>query len=291
MTMRSTRQPGDLDRMLIAGDPAPPRTLVSEGVEHALDEIGIAIVSHARRRAGERPRRRIAKSRGLVLIAAAVVSIAGGAAAATRLLSAHTGQYARGWEIKAGGPGEYLRMSGHDFCQVALRLSSDIPYPAGYEAWRPWVLISELQVPRVTTTGACASRGGADEVSTGATHGFFAMSGFCAWVYAWRHDTLAGDTAGAGHAGAVIEAAPRWKAVTAEDPHPSAGPLRNTRGGLTGNTSIFGWFLPFRSAVLHGDLSTVQRLIASHYGTAGCSYFDPPASSHGGTVLPARWRP
>jgi hypothetical protein len=38
--------------------------------------------------------------------------------------------------------------------------------------------------------------------------------------------------------------------------------------------------------VLRGDTTTVDGLIASNYGTAGCSYFDPPASSDGGTVNP-----
>jgi hypothetical protein len=74
--------------------------------------------------------------------------------------------------------------------------------------------------------------------------------------------------------------------VIAEDPHPTAGPLHRTPHGLDGDKSIFGWFLPFRRAVLSGDTATVNELIASNYGTAGCSSFVPAARSHGGTVNP-----
>jgi len=58
---------------------------------------------------------------------------------------------------------------------------------------------AQQQVPRVRPTGSCASRGGADAVSTGATHGFFAMGAFCAWVYAWRE----------GYGRALLQAAER----------------------------------------------------------------------------------
>ena len=136
--------------------------------------------------------------------------------------------------------------------------------------------------------GSCGSHNQASraQVSTGAVRGFFAMSAFCAWVYSWRDAMLAGDQDIAQQAAAEIGAASGWNAVRAEDQHLTAGPLHDTRFGLQGGHSLFGWFLPFQHAVARGDIATVERLIASNYGTAGCSYFKPPARSHGGTVNP-----
>ena len=112
------------------------------------------------------------------------------------------------------------------------------------------------------------------------------MSAFCAWVYDWRDAKRAGDEAIAQRAADAIGQAPRWQAVRAEDEQPTASPVHQTRSGLQGQHTLFGWFLPFRDAVLRGDITTVDHLIASNYGTAGCSYFKPPPSSHGGTVNP-----
>jgi hypothetical protein len=73
------------------------------------------------------------------------------------------------------------------------------------------------------------------------------MSAFCAWVYDWRGATPDGDGARAARAASVIAGAPRWKAVVAEDPHPNPS--------LPPADSLFGWFLPFRSAVLRMSAS------------------------------------
>ncbi len=213
--------------------------------------------------------------------------IGGTATAATTLLTARTGQYAKSWQIRAGGPGEYLRIGAPDFCRVAMQVSADIPFPPGYQSWRRWLLVA-AGVKRVNLSGACDSQtqGGRAEVSTGELRGSFAQSAFCAWVYDWRHAVRAPGQDGLRTAVAHIDAAPGWSAVTAEDPHPSAGPLHVTRDGLNGRHSIFGWFLPFRRAVDHGDVHRVDKLIASTYGGSGCRFLVPPAASHGGTVNP-----
>jgi hypothetical protein len=283
----------DTGRLLRAHDPIGGGVAMTDGLARALDELGADITCVPRpARERRRTRRWRLTPRSLLLSGAIVAVIAGGAAAATQLLSTHTGHYATGWEINAGGPGEYLRISGTGFCQAGLRLSSDLAYPPGYGGWRPWVLVAEEGVKHITSSASCGSDSaqappsGAHEVSTGALHGFFAMSSFCAWVYDWRHAKLSGNHDAAERAAEMIDGAPHWNAVLAEDPHPTAGPVHQERYGLTGQHSLFGWFLPFRSAVLRGDITQVDKLIASNYGTAGCSYFDPPASSHGGTTLP-----
>lgn len=277
----------DLTRRLAAADPVAPDLIRGGGVKDSLDRLGVAI--SATPRPADAPRRaRARRPRRVVVVAfAATAVLAGSAAAATTLLTARTGHYANGWQVKAGGPGEYLRIGAPDFCRVALRVSADIAYPRGYQAWRRWVLIT-TGVNRVRPSGACGSQtqGGRAQVSTGALRGTFAQSAFCAWVYDWRHAVRTHSQAGISAATAHIDAAPRWSAVRALDPHPSAGPLHHTRTGLNGRHSMFGWLLPFRSAVDHGEARRVDQLIVSTYGDIGCRFLVPPAASHDGTVNP-----
>jgi hypothetical protein len=276
--------------LLKASDPLDGRDLDRGDVAEALDEIAETIMNRGRPRPsrGGSRRRVLAGPRRLLAVGAALLILAGGATAATKLLTADTGTYAKGWQIQAGGPGENLREAAPDFCRVALKLSSDIPYPPGYADWRPWVLVAEDGVSRVTSTGSCGSHNQSSraQVTSGATRGFFAMSAFCAWIYDWKNATTTENSIVAQRAAEEIDTAPRWSAVRAEDPRLTAGPLHTTRYGLRGQHSLFGWFLPFRDAVARRDITTVDGLIASNYGTAGCSYFKPPAASHSGTVNP-----
>jgi hypothetical protein len=159
-----------------------------------------------------------------------------------------------------GGPGEALDPAAPDFRQVALEVASDIAYPAGYESWRNFLISDEIR-----------AAGGEGLESTGALHGWLAASAYCAWVHVWRQADLNGDEATAAAASKVIAAAPGWKAVTDEDPHPDATVL-----GDEGSTqySLFGWMLPYRHAVLAGDRGAVEQLLASGYGDK-CWTSDP----------------
>jgi hypothetical protein len=283
-----------LDHALTAANPVATGMLARAELEARLDELGAELTlqpqePHAQR---ERRRRRVRlprTARGVALAGAIGVLLAGAATAATVLLTTYTGQYNKGWEVQAGGPGENLLMGAPDFCQAALKLSSDITYPSGYESWRPWVLIAETGQPKVTTTGACGSNSPGGEgrptlTSTGALHGWFAMSAFCAWVYDWRAAENSGDTSEVTHAALVIAGALTWPAVVAEDPHPS----QSVPGDLgTTHPSLFGWFIPFQSAVASDDSAAVATLLSSDGGHSQCTLFDPPADSHSGTVNPS----
>jgi len=108
-------------------------------------------------------------------------------------------------------------------------------------------------------------------VSTGALHGWFAASAFCSWVHAWRQADLVGDAGAASRAAQMVSAAPTWKAVTDEDPHPDASVPGD--GGSTQYT-LFGWMLPYRNAVLADDRGRVEQLLANGYGDK-CSTSDP----------------
>jgi hypothetical protein len=193
-----------------------------------------------------------------------VALLGGGVATAAVALHAHSGIFASGPDVQPGGPGENLNLAAPDFRSVALKLSADIPYPAGYASWRDWVLTEQAPGP----AGATAN----DQVTTGALRGWFAASAFCAWVQDWRQAVREGNSSEAKQAAATVAAAPSWNAVTAEDPHPSAS-AANDPGAESG--TLFGWLLPYRSAVLSGDTAAVNQMLASGYGDGKCWLSDP----------------
>ncbi len=239
-------------------DPVAGADLGTSGIEEAMGRLAHAIV----RQPGARraPARRLK----LAFAAAIVAAIVGvGVAAAAGVFHARTGLFPSTTEIPMGGPDEELNPAAPDFRRVALQLSSDIPYPSGYASWRDLVITREIKT------------GGAGLETTGALRGWFAMSAFCAWVQDWRHATSAGDSSEAQQAAATIAAAPGWSAVTAEDPHPDPNAV-NDPGAETG--TLFGWFLPYRDAVLAGDTSRVDHLLATGYGDGRCWLADPARS-------------
>jgi hypothetical protein len=244
----------EVTRLLSAGDPVAAVPLSAPGVDAALDALGAAIVTIPV--SSRRPRRR---SRSLLAAAVAAAAVAiGVGVAAGAVLSAHTGRTMPKSQVPVGGPGEELDPAAPDFRSVALQISSDIPYPAGDASWRDLV-VADADDP-------------SGLVSSGALHGWFAMSAFCAWVRDWDHAVGAGDTAAASTAAQTIAQAPRWKAVTDEDPHPDPS-AANDPGAQTG--TLFGWLLPYRAAVLAGDRARVEHLLATGYGDGRCSLYDP----------------
>lgn len=273
-----------VNSLLRAADPLAPGSLDGDRLDRALDAVGAAIVARSVRRVSSRRRRWFATPRGILAIGAAVLAIGGAAAGARLFINAHTGVHPKGWEIKAGGPGEALNIAGTNFRQVALQLASDIPYPAGYSSWRNWV-VTVAASSQACTAGS--PRGCKTMVSSGTLRAGFAESAFCAWVYDWRQAKLSADGPSAGRAARVIDDASSWTAVVALDPHPSASPPY-TNPRRHGQMTIFGWLLPFRRAVINGDMSLVNQMLAANYGRAGCGYQRPPAGSDDGTVIPTR---
>ena len=248
-----------LDMLLEACDPIDRSALAGADLENALDEIGAAITARPRGRRPVAQRRRLPRSRAALVVGAAVVAL-GVAVATAAVLTAHTGSFPTKAEEKMGGPGEALNPAAPDFPDVALEVASDVPYPAGYESWRDFLISDEIR------TG-----GGAGLVSTGALHGFFAASAYCAWVQTWRQADVAGDVGTQARAAQMISAAPTWKAVTDEDPNPD--PSVPGDDGSTQYT-LFGWMLPYRDAVLAGDRARVEHLLATGYGDK-CWTSDP----------------
>jgi hypothetical protein len=264
-----------LVEMLEAADPVDRSRWSTHELESVLDEIGTSIMSRDRTAAGPVRRRRSRRKQRLVLLAGAAVVAATATVAVAATWSAHTGAFQPTAEdiakadpsqastlrsqLSMGGPGEFLDPSAPDFRDVALQVASDIPYPDRYESWRDFLITREIQF----------ADGGTE--SSGALHGWFAGSAFCAWVQAWRQARMEGDSAAAAQAAQVISAAPGWKAVTDEDPQPD--PSVTGDGGFRHYT-LFGWMLPYRDAVLAGDVARTEQLLANGYGDK-CWVDDP----------------
>ena len=197
MSDRGTREDHRLDRMLRACDPIRGRAPADSGLGAAFDSMIASIVSEPRqtprrRRFAKRPRATLAG------VAAFVVLSAGAAVAATQLfVPTYSHQYPPKGMIVGGGPGELLYVDGTDFRQIALRISSDIPYPNGYGSWRDYVISSEYQLQqagcRAPSTGGPAPRPGCKpKVPAGQLRGLFASTAFDAWVLDWRHNVMTG---------------------------------------------------------------------------------------------------
>jgi hypothetical protein len=252
-----------LDWMLRACDPIGGRVPAAPGIAAAFDSMLAVIVSEPRRaprrsRFANRPRAALA---GIAVFA---VLSAGVAVAATQLfVPTHTHEYPPKGMIVGGGPGELLNLDGTHFRQIALQISSDIPYPVGYGSWRDSVISVEYQLqchPR-RPTGRCFST---PRVPAGQLHGAFAAAAFDAWVLDWRHAMLTGRQAAAARDARVISGAVHWKAVTAWDPHPTT----SVPGDMgTTHPSTFGWMIPFIEAVRARDPARVKQIILSdRYG-------------------------
>ncbi len=132
--------------MLRACDPILGRAPADSGLGAAFDSMIGSIVSEPR----HTPRRRWFAKRPratLAGVAALVVLSASAAVAATQLfVPTYSHQYVPKGMAVGGGPGELLYIDGTDFRQIALRLSSDIPYPNGYASWRDDVISSQRQL-------------------------------------------------------------------------------------------------------------------------------------------------
>lgn len=255
--------------LLEQADPVRCADLASTRISDALDEIGVALVAAERPPRRRRPRRVLSSRRSLVLVGLAVAAIGAGTAIASGVLSAHTGLFASKSGATMGGPGEELNPAAPDIRQVALQVASDIPYPTGYASWRNFV-IDEQVIP--DSGEKDPGKFPAGLISTGALHGWFAASAFCAWVMDWRQQTLAGNSAAAAQAAQQIKQAPDWKAVRDEDPKPDPNAV-NDPGAEAG--TIFGWMIPYRDAVLAGDRARVEQLLATFYGDGKCQLSDP----------------
>jgi hypothetical protein len=238
-----------IDRLLVGCDPVGRRVAASPGLDAAFDLMTASIASQPRRRT----RRIVWTPRAVLAAVAAAGLLAAGAAAATKLFIPTR---SRG-PVMGSGIAELINVDGTDFPRVALRLSSDIPFPRRYGSWRNAVIGWDHQ----NQQDACAPGAAPDcmpKMPASQLHGDFAASAFSAWVLDWRREMTSASTAAAAYDARVIAGVLSWPAITAEDPHP-----RVSLPGDMGSThpSRFGWMIPIIRAVATGKVSMVDHAI------------------------------
>jgi len=144
-------------------------------------------------------------------VAMTVTGVAG--AAAADLFTARTGQGPSDAEdLRLGGPGEKLDLSGPDLGDVLAEESADIPFPSE-EARRQSLQIQVQQ--NAVEPGSEPMR-----ASTGAFRGWIADDAVCSWANDWARATRTGDADARAEAISMIQGAPRWSAVVQLDPEP-----------------------------------------------------------------------
>jgi hypothetical protein len=259
--------------------------------EPAAEELPVRRVRHRRRLRAPSARR------GVLLASVVGLVVAGGAAAATMILSTYTGQYASGRQVQEFGSGQFLRIGASGFCQAADQLAANIPFPTGdRQAWIDWSLLvdvgtsSEITIDQLCDTNGSLSHNadagtGADE-TTSSVQGMLAQSAFCSWTDAWLRASVSGDTAAASSAAGEIAGALQWPASQAYDPNPVATYMK----GNVVEGSLLGWFIPIQKAVQAGDSNTVKSLFTVDAQDAPpyageCAQYMPNAASDNGTVL------
>ncbi len=256
MAHRTHNRQHRIDRKVAECDPIHRRVPASHGIDTAFDLMTASIARQPRRR----PTRIARRPRALLVFVAALGLLGAGGAAATRVF-VPTRPHGM---IMGRGVGELINVDGTDFRRVALEISSDISYPPGYGSWRNSVISWEYE----NQQDACMPPvpGCMPKMPAGQLHGAFAASACGAWVVDWRNAMMAGRTALAARDARVIAGALRWKAISAEDPHPSM----STPGDMgTTQPSQFGWMIPIIQAVGTGDLARVDRAIVSDTSNGG----------------------
>jgi hypothetical protein len=252
-----------LDNYLRRSDPLAGTVLETPSIEAALDELGTHIMNLPDPTSHKWTRIRRPRFTRRIILAGAASLLVVTAAGAASILTAKTGERLPTKYVQAGGPGELLRTWAPDFCRVVLAGSSDIKYPVGYDSWRLNVLTFEDGILHPSATGDChvtQPKGKHLEVTMGAERGVFAMGAFCAWVNDFKSATLSGNSSEALIASREVAGAAAWGAVRAEDQHPGSG-------------TIFGFFLPFQSAVAASNATEVARMLVQP--RSGCAGFIP----------------
>lgn len=272
---RRSQTPDAVERLLRAADPLPPGGLRSPEIDSALDDIGSAILARPR---GTRPRSPSlwAGWRRLAMVLGTVGAVAGGGVAvASKLLSAHTGTYPRATvDVRSGGPGENLNLARADGLSVALQVSSEIPYPEGFQLWRDWLARIQVQesAPQPCPPGV-DHRTCPAIVSTGALQMRFAASAVCAWIVDWRQQSLAGHFSIAAMDLAEVDGARDWPTVRAV--MSSSRQAAAAATGVRSGDAVFGWLRPYPAHMHTGDVGAVDRLLATASTGRVCWSYDP----------------
>jgi hypothetical protein len=201
----------------------------------------------ADRQVTARRRRRAARLASVTL----AVAVAGaGTAAAAEFISTRTGQHLTGWEVDAGGAGEVLDLDGTDRDQVFDQVTSDIPFPPGYQAER-----------RYTLDFYPAEHGHA--VTEGVLRSLTARMSVCTWADAWVAADGDGDLASRTAATETLTAAVSWPDIHDNDQPDSVVTQ-------TGEHLSYNYWVPLLAqGARSGDRKAVLDAVADSFA---CSY-------------------
>lgn len=205
-------------------------------------------------------------------VAAAVLAVPAGLAAADGW-GARTGRSAADAEdLRLGGPGEHLDPAGADYAEVIEEETRDIRFPTA--AARRIALDSHVEDAR---------RGGGTEpgttsVSTGAIRGWTAIFAVCAWSNTWKRAIDAGDTALRDEAAAVLVTARTWPAITDLDPRQTTSmatmDVYDADTGVTttevhADPTQYYYLREVTRAVAAGDVDALAASLAAHANCLG----------------------
>lgn len=255
--MHGTSWTEEHNRLMV--DAAPPFPEASEAeLTRVWNQVAGAMQS-----GGKPPRRRGAFAVGAVIVA---VVLGTSGIAAAQLYSAHTGKGPSDAEdLRLGGPGERLDPAAPDYGRVIATKISDIPFPS--IGAREFAVQDQVHDARFAVPGA-------ERVAVGAIRAWVADAAVCAWSNQWAASTRVGNAVDRAEAIGMIEAAPRWSAVVALDPHPFS---RIETQQVTDNKgksrtehyrdeSQFYYLGALGDAVRGQNLDAVARLLAANNG-------------------------
>ena len=216
-------------------------------------------------------RSRVPRTSRLIIVVAVLALGCGGVAAAVTMLSAATGIYVRagGWNAKAIGTGEVIALGAPDDVSFGVKLTRDIPFAPGYQSWRA----SEIAFQTRLSGGPPA---GHAFVTSSVLRFTVAEAAVCSWLKYYVASRADGDTSAAKSAGARIEAAPTWPAITGYNYPSGLGSVAAAVGardaklvqalidaGDAGNCESFG---PFPPPGFHGANERAKIVAASRLG-------------------------
>ena len=228
-----------------------------------VDRFGDAFKTATLTERNARPMRRrllrFMRGSRLFAVTAVVLVGAGGAFAATKLLSVNSGQYVTSAGVAPGHTGELLNIGAHNALSIGTRDTRNIPFAPGYGAWHRGV----IQVNLADSSGQGPV--GAAVMSTGDLHALVEIAAACSWTHYWVTSMRAGDGRAAAVAARQIEQAP---AVL------SKGAI----GGIQPNG-----LGPTIDAIKAGDVNLVRAMIdaGAMIGDGSCGALGPTA------VIPA----
>lgn len=207
-------------------------------VERFGDVFKAATLVECDRRPARHGLKRFTSGWRLFVVAVVVLGGAGGALAATNVLSVNSGQSAIAPALAAGEhKGELLNIGAHNALPVGMYDTRDIQFAPGYEAWRRDVIQVNLADP--------SGQGpvGAAVMSTGDLRAMVEGAAACSWTAYWIKTMQAGDHPAAATAARHVEQAP---ALMAE--------------GTIGAVQPSG-LLPTIDAIKAGDVNLISAML------------------------------